>query len=641
MKKSLIFPLFFFLFSCQVFERVNFSFAVDQKKKARKASRQEEITWMQIKNQPNLSFEERIKQLDQFIKENQNKETAFSAYLLKADLFLKNKQNQKACLTYHQAVQSSFAYSQPWKIYYESAQCYLREGKDNLAFEALQNLIQSSRAKKEDRTKALLLQWKLVKNKKRAKRQKLMVLSAQAALSETLAGRKKRFYKGVKIINEMSFQEKLIYDSQSALFPEFAEYLNYKIGLHYFENKEFQSAEKRLKKTLSSSLSDLIKKEVKLKLFLIKKISQTNPSLIGVILPLSGERKELGEKILRALFLGFNMNQNSSLQMVVLDSKNHPDVVRSHIEELFNKHHVIALTGGLSVEVAEVIAQKAEELLIPAVLLSQGRELTKNRKFVFQNAINSKQLLTPLIKELKNRLRINKAAIMYPDDSYGRKYSSFFEESFKKAGGQITERIKYKLGEVDFKDEVKELLHLKIKGRKREFKKLKNKILKDNPSASVRSHKLTPENILPLKQNFSAIFIPDSSKARMRIQEHLRYFGLNHTYLVGLNLWNMDQIKTKDFSVIFVNLKEEEKNKSSFYVEFFKSYSQAPGYFEQKAYNAAVFLKQALDDVKLKSRLQLQERLDSIKTFQGAYGPLSVSEDRVFQYPLKVYKKIK
>ena len=346
--------------------------------------------------------------------------------------------------------------------------------------------------------------------------------------------------------------------------------MNYKIGLHYFENKEFKKAEKRLKKTLSSPLSDLIKKEAEIRLVLIKKINQTNPFLIGVILPLSGERKDLGEKILRALFLGFNMNQNSSLQMIVLDSKNHPDVVRSHIEELFHKHHVIALAGGLSAEVAEVIAQKAEELLIPAVLLSQGRELTKNRKFVFQNAVNSKQLLTPLIEELKNRLRINKAAVMYPDDSYGRKYSSFFEESFTKAGGQITERVKYKLAEVDFKDEVKELLHLKLKGRKREFKKLKNKILKNNPSMSARSHKLTPENVLPPKKNFSAVFIPDSSEARMRIQEHLRYFGLNHTYLVGLNLWSMDQIKTKDFSIIFVNLKEEKKNESPFYGEFFK-----------------------------------------------------------------------
>ena len=209
MKKSLIFPFFFFLCSCQIFERVDFSFGLEQKKKAQKASRQEEMTWLQIKNQPNLPFKERIKQLDQFIKENQNKETAYSAYLLKADLFLKNKQNKKACLTYHQAVQSSFAYSRPWKIYYESAQCYISAGKEDLAFEALQSLIQSSRAKKEDREKALLLQWRLVKNKKAAKRQKLMVLSAQAALSEVLAERKKRFYKGAKIINGMSFQEKL------------------------------------------------------------------------------------------------------------------------------------------------------------------------------------------------------------------------------------------------------------------------------------------------------------------------------------------------------------------------------------------------------------------------------------------------
>jgi len=226
---------------------------------------------------------------------------------------------------------------------------------------------------------------------------------------------------------------------------------------------------------------------------------------------------------------------------------------------------------------------------------------------------------------------------MYPDDSYGEKYQDFFEESFMKSGGKVTKKVKYKLGEFDFKDEVKELLHLKRKGREKEFDLAKKKFLEENKTLSGRSKKLIPENILSPKQNFNALFIPDSLLARDKIKDYLKYFGIEDIYLVGLNLWNRDSMKGKDFPLLFVDIEDKNKSQSSFYRSFFKSYGQAPGYFEQKAYNSAVFIKQPIAS-KVKSRLLLQESLEKTRSFQGAYNTIALSKDRVFQYPIKLYK---
>ena len=500
----------------------------------------------------------------------------------------------------------------------------------------------SSQVTREEKRKARLFQWSLLNDKKKKSSQenlkeKLIVLSALFDLSPKAQEKNKWKLKGIQILHKLPIEKKLQYEKDKALFPSFVFYLDYELGLYFFQKKDFKKAKAYFKKALSSS-SESFKKEIEMKLSLIKKTSQVNPSLVGVILPLSGERKALGEKILRGLAAGFNKKGTQDIQMVIMDSKNHPDTVRSHIKELFYKHHVMGLIGGLNSEVAEVIAEKAEEFSTPAIVFSQSQGITKNRRFVFQNAVSPTQLLKPLIQELRETLKIKEVAIMYPDDSYGKKYSSFFENNFKEAGGRITKKQSYKLGEFDFKDEVKDLLQLKLKGREKEFEKLKAKFLEKNKKQSGRSKKLTPENILPPIKNFSALFIPDSSIARDRITDHLKYYGLDSIYLVGLNLWRQEQIKEKDFSILFVYQEEKNKLSSEFYKNFFKSYGQSPGYFEQKAYNASVFLNQALQ-FKPKSRLVLQKRLEQTKRFQGAYNPIQLSEERIFQYPLSLYKK--
>ena len=643
-KPLLLFSLYSFLLllsSCVELEKFNELKAPSRKYKAKTTSKEEKKTWQEIKKEKNKNFTERIKDISVFIKANKDKDIVLEAYLLKAKIFSKNKKQKEACSTYHQVVKSSFYYPKPWEAYRASAKCYFNEGKTELAFEVLEKFIQSPKENLEHKTVAADLQWVFIKNKKGFIERKLISLSHLLLLSSQ--PKQKQYWEetGKNIIDSLLVKELILQAQQAEKFIAFEGYLLYKTGQYFWSNKKFSTAGKFFKKSLSTTLSLKLKKQAQYKINLIQKISKVNPYLIGVLVPLSGRSKALGEKILKGLYLGLDMDKDSSWQILVMDSKSHPDVVRTHLDSLFYKHHVIGIVGGFTSETAEVIASRAEAFLTPAVLFSQKEGLTLNREFIFQNSITAEQLLSPLAEQ--NKLKIEKVAILYPDDLYGKNYADIFSKIFRKKGGQIVGQEAYKAGEVDFKSSVKNLLHLNIKGREKEFKKLKQKYLKGNPSLTERSHKLTPENLLPAKKEFEALFIPDSLDRVKKITDHLKYFGVKDIYLLGTNLWSLNQSSfwSKEFPLIFVNLQKKDNHlvrKSSFYKEFINSFGQPPGLFEQRAYNTALFFKKALSQG-VKSRLSFQEELKKIKQIQGAYYSLTISKDRIFNYPLSLYKK--
>ena len=613
--------------------------AFPKKKMAKKTQTKQKQSWKEIKNQTNKPFLERINNIEKFISENKDKSIALSAYLLKAKIFLQNNKYKQACSTYHKVVESVFDYPDSWPAYRDSAKCHFKAKKTLLALQTLERFIQKPKAHFTDKRKGALLQWDFLKNKQTFKKWKLISLSHLAVLSAH--NKEKWKNRGKNLIQNLTHKELITYTNTTESFNIFKGYLYYKAGKYFFSNKDFTQAKNYLKNALSSSLSDHLKKEVKQNLLMIKKISKVNPYLIGVLLPLSGRKKALGEKILRGLYLGLDMEKDSSWQMIVMNSQSHPDVVKTHLDSLFYKYHVIGFIGGLTSETAEVIAQKAEEFATPAILFSQKKNLSLHRNFVFQNALTAKQLLNPLIQHIRESLKVQKASLLYPEDPYGKEYSALFSKIFKQGGGEIAGEEMYKAGETDFKKHITKLLHLNIKGREKEFEKLKDQFLKENPSLSGRSKKLTAENILPAKKEFSALFIPDTLDRLQKIQDHLRYFGIKNVFLLGTNIWPVKQTQSKNFTLVFVNLPQKDPlliKKSSFHKNFISSYGYSPGNFEQRAYNTALFLKQALGQ-KVKSRILLQEKLKQIRSFQGAYYTILLSEDQVFQYPLNVYEK--
>ncbi len=631
----------FFLVGCTGLEKNQLFKTPPKKSIAKKTEQAKQNSWQAIQKQTNLPWKQRIKNIDSFIQANQSADIALDGYLLKAKIFLKNKKHKLACLSYHQALQSSFDYSRRWEVYRASAKCLFQEGKIIPAVETLENLLNHPKETLENKKASARLQWSFLKNKKKWIKYQLISLSHLSSLSSHPKEKKKWQRQGENLIRSLPVKTLNEYADKAELFGPFEGYILYLNGKHFFEKKDFSKAKNYFKKSLSAPLALSLKQSAKNHLLLAKKISKVNPYLIGVLVPLSGRRKALGQKILRGLYMALDIEKDSPWQIVVMDSQSHPDVVRAHLDSLFYKYHVIGLVGGLTSGTAEVIAQRASAWATPAVVFSQKNDLNLDKDFVFQNAVPARRLLKPLIDQARKELKIQKIAILSPNDLYGREYARLFAEMFQQEGGQIVEHETYRSGEADFKQPIKKLFRLNIKGREKEFEELKTKLLDENPSLSDRSRKLIPENVLSPQIDFSALFIPDSLDQTKKIADHIKYFGVKDIYLLGTDVWIPDQIRRwpEGLPLVFANLLEKNHSliqKSSFYQKFVKLYAQTPGLFEQRAYNAGLFFKQALSRG-VKSRQALQKELKKIPSFSGAYHEISIS-NRVFNYPLRIYK---
>ena len=630
--------------SCALIIKSQSQKSFPKKTMAKPAPSEWEQHWKEIQKQKSKDI--KLQKIENFIKAYKNKEVALEAYLLKSQTLLKQGKQDLACLNYYRVVNSPVHYTHSWKAYHAAANCDFKKENIKQALETLEKLIQNKQETSENKKASAKLQWSFLTNKTSSHlpsltRWKLNNLSHLYLFSSDNKEQQMWWSKASILINSLPLHELLFYGEQNPL-PPFEGYFLYKIGEYFLSYKNLKKAKKYFKRVSLAKGPLYLKTAATAKINLIHSISQVNPYLIGVLVPLSGRRKALGKKILKGLYMGLEMDKNSPWQILVMDSKSHPDVVRAHLDSLFYKHHVIGLIGGLTNETAEVIAKKAEEFFTPAILFSQKKDLNLNRDFVFQNSVTAEQILKPLVEELRVKLKIKKAAILHSDDLYGKEYASLFADTFKNTGGEIIHYEIYKTGEVDFKKHIKNLLHLNIKGRTKEFEKLKEEFLKENPTLSERSRKLTPDNLLPAKKDFEVLFIPDSFYQLQKIKDHLQYFGVKNIYLSGTNLWKYDQTKswTKDLPLVFVNLPKQSRaflGKSHFHKQFVKIYLKPPGLFEQRAYNTALFLKKGLEK-KVRSRLALQKELQSIKSFQGAYYTISISKDRVFLYPLYLYK---
>ena len=115
--KTFLIFLYFPFFGCDLLEKSVLVETAVKKKMAKKTGPQEKQTWTQIKNLKGVSSAERINKIDSFIQSNRGKEIVLPAYMLKAELLLKNKKNKQACSIYYKVVNSSFDYINRWKVY--------------------------------------------------------------------------------------------------------------------------------------------------------------------------------------------------------------------------------------------------------------------------------------------------------------------------------------------------------------------------------------------------------------------------------------------------------------------------------------------------------------------------------------------
>lgn len=421
----------------------------------------------------------------------------------------------------------------------------------------------------------------------------------------------------------------------------------YRMGLVYADQRQLSKARSAFQDVIAMSPGSELAERATGFITQIDARSRVNSRTVGAILPLSGKQAAVGYRALRGLQLGlgiYNANKKSSgFRLAIIDSEGNPDIARRGLERLVVEDNAIAVVGGLLSRTASSEATKAQEFGLPAIMMGQKAGLTEIGDFIFRNALTSQMQAERLAAVSIENLGLKRFAILFPNDPYGTEFANFFWDAVRLRGGQITAVQTYDPKETDFRSHVQRLTgNYYIEDRAEEYRLRNRQYLEKNPKRNARTGGLSPEEILPPIVDFDALFIPDSAKAAGQIAPMLAYNDIDNLRLLGTNLWNNTNFVSRgqkfvENAIIVDGLYTGDRSfqASQFVREFKEVFGEEPGMIEAQAYDSGLLLRQLIGSGS-SSRIDLQERLASVKGFPGAFGPLDMSATRELQRPISV-----
>lgn len=417
----------------------------------------------------------------------------------------------------------------------------------------------------------------------------------------------------------------------------------YRVGIISFEQKDFTRAESYFEQLQTLAPQSDLSLEAKNYLEQISARRRVAPFTIGAVLPMSGKYSSVAMKTLRGLEMGLGIRDATptNFRLAVMDSAGNSDQARRAVERLVVEDSAIAIVGDLLSKTADPVAQKASELGVPLIGLSQKSGLTSISEYVFRNALTSAAIVGSLVDHAMTQQGFKKFAILYPNDAYGVEYANLFWDAVLSRGGEIRAAQTYSSKETDFNSVINRLVGTYyVEARASEYTYL----VKDwySKQKVITSRVVPPSDLLTPLVDFDALFIPDGTKALSQISSMLVFNDVSAMRLMGTNLWNTPGLISRGSNLIekalFVDSKsvvDESLKRSSFAVNFQKIYGEWPSSFEAQAYDVGLALRNIVTSG-ARSRIDLKDRLSRLNNLSGAEGLISVNSDREFSKSLAI-----
>jgi ABC-type branched-subunit amino acid transport system substrate-binding protein len=340
---------------------------------------------------------------------------------------------------------------------------------------------------------------------------------------------------------------------------------------------------------------------------LIAMIRQTlfKKDTIGCLLPLSGKYAPYGEKALKGIQLAIQEMtrvHGSKFSVVIKDTQGDPDIAAACVDEL-DQVHVAGIVGPLlSVDAA---GARAQDLEIPLIALTQKEDFALSGDYLFSNFITPRMQVQTLAAYVFRTLGLEKVAILYPDEPYGRRHMELFSEAVSEYGARLEQMQAYDGNRTDFTDTI------------RKFTKQTDHPLE--PSDSEASDLVTFD--------FEALFIPDAASRVNMILPQLAFNDIRDIVLLGTNLWHhqslLDQTRGYNQNAIITEGYFEHSRKPAtvrFNHAFSTLYGDSPGYLEAIFYDTVQIMLSSAMDPAVDSRKRLKDALLEERIFEGATG---------------------
>jgi ABC-type branched-subunit amino acid transport system substrate-binding protein len=350
---------------------------------------------------------------------------------------------------------------------------------------------------------------------------------------------------------------------------------------------------------------------------------------IGVALPLSGERKALGERALNGIDIAIeelSQNPNTKYRLEIKDTQSNAATAAADVKDLIEQNNVAAIIGGLVPGTATkeyLEAKKHGVLFISLSPIFLPKEEKNHLLIEVPGSIES-QVNEIFSEKMLHKLG-SRPAIIYPKNELGDAYANEFWRRAKLLNLEVTSVVSYDKNASDFRDPIKNILGIKF-ARERD-----DEVMLVNEISNLEKHKSIKRlQSLQPQVDFDWVFVPALPKDVVQLLPNFNFYDAFNLNYVGVPSWRSELMSNEGYrygNVYFVD-ENANPNETAFSQNFNKKFNRQPKIVETISYDAIKLLSsvQVPESTEIR-RQMIGEALEKKGTLQGESGNWKLNDD--------------
>jgi ABC-type branched-subunit amino acid transport system substrate-binding protein len=447
--------------------------------------------------------------------------------------------------------------------------------------------------------------------------------------------------------------------------------LTFKLARIYYHLRDWTRLEETLQRFLREAPSHPFAGQARDLLARATRRVEVNPKTVGVLLPMSGRYKPIGEAVLRGVQLALT---GSDIELIVKDTQGEVMVAGQAVEQLAFDEGAIAVLGPLLPDDSRRAALVAEELQVPLLTMTRAEGITEIGPHVFRNMLTNSAQAEAMADYAVNVRGFKRFAVLYPNITYGVEMANGFWDEVLERGGVMRGAESYAHDQTTFTTEAKKLVGRYYLEDRLDYIEGVREINSADQDAFRRRKAIDKlKSGLNPVVDFDAIFIPDDwtrvslvgpalavediitnacdPRDLERIRKTTGKRDLKTVTLLGTNTWSSPKGRSGLPELVerggkfvtcsvyvdgfFIDSQRPATRRFvSAFREAYKDVDKEPGLLEAIGYDSALMLRQIIEKQRPRTRNDMRESLVNLKNFEGATGRTSFNEKREAVKPL-------
>ena len=355
---------------------------------------------------------------------------------------------------------------------------------------------------------------------------------------------------------------------------------------------------------------------------LFQKVYSEEKIKIGLIIPLSGEYKEIGESILKSVRLAINKINDENLIIIPKDTKSNPEITLKISKELYKEGVKIIL--GPVFNNSTIYLDELKEV----TFLSFTNKINNNPVNVISAGVNAISQINT-IKKFQKLNGLERSIFLIPNSNYKEE----IESAIKKTKINLKDTFIYNTDPTVLTSQIEELTRYKQRKRnvEDEIIRLKNSndINKKNKIAKLKKRD-TLGGI-----NFDSVIIADFDEGLKSVATSFLYTDISSkriTYICFNQWFDESLLKEKSLQPIYFP-SINKKNYEIFSEDYYQSYNSYPNQISFLSYDLIGFVYYLI----YKNNFKINKKIFIKKNkFKGKIGIFEISKN-IITHQLNFY----